>query len=101
MIVAKPGDSFQQHRDDVVIYQLKFEDWNTDLDRPDDKSATIRALMQRGRDLVITKALPYKIGSQVQEVRVSGGSKNGVYEIVRVVKSATETRRRSFLITVL
>jgi hypothetical protein len=101
MIVAKPGETFEQHRDDIVVYQLKFADWSTNLEKADDRTATIRANVQKGRDQIFAKALPYRPGSQVQEVRVSGGSKNGVYEIVRIVKSPTETRRRSFIVKVL
>lgn len=109
MIVVKPGDQVTQHSDDIVIYQLKFDDWSVDIENPDDKNARLSAVAVRG-ELVNVRVLPYRMGSKVQEVRVvSPLKKVSKCEIVRIVKSrsasakaedATETRRRSFFVTI-
>lgn len=98
MVIVKPGDVVTQHREDVVVYQLKFDDWSAGLDRPDNKNARITQRVVTGEALNL-RVLPYENGSQMQQVRLSGGGKKrGEYEIVRLVKSATETRRRSFTV---
>jgi len=101
MVTVKPDEQVTQTRDDVVIYQLKFDDWSEGLDRPDDKNAKITLHVVTGVPLML-KVLPYVPGSRMQTVRLSGGgTKRGVYEVIRVVKSPTETRRKSFLVSVL
>ncbi len=101
MVIVKPDATVVQRRGDVVVYQLLFEDWNTDLTRPDNTTATITQRVVTGEPLVV-KALPYAPGSQKQEVKISSvnGKKRGEYVIVRTVKSDIETRVRSFTIQV-
>jgi hypothetical protein len=101
MVMVKPGEWVVQKRDDVVVYQLRFIDWNTDLDHPDDRNARIEQRIIVGPPLDV-RAMAYAVGSQVQCVRISGGGrKRGEYEIVRTVRSRTETRVRSFFVRVL
>lgn len=100
MVVVNPGDTVVQSRGDVVVYRLPFATWSSNLERPDDKSARISQKITTGEPLLV-KTLPYAPGSQAQEVRISGGGKKrGQYEIIRTVKSATETRVRSFTVQV-
>lgn len=100
MTPVSPGATVEQHREEVVIYRLQFADWSVDMERPDDKAATIRVQSKRGIDPLSIKVLPYQPGSKYHDVRITGGSKKGIYEVVRVVKSPLETRRRSFIVLV-
>lgn len=98
MVIVKPGDVVTQNFQDVVIYQLPFADWSTDLDKADNKNAKVSFNVLRGAPLSV-KSLPYRVGSQIHEIRVSGGGpKKGEYEIIRTVKSDTETRVRRFTV---
>jgi hypothetical protein len=100
MIIVRPGESLEQHRDEVVIYRLQFDVWSADMDKPDDKAASIRVESKRGVNPLAVKVQPYQNGTKCHDIRITGGSKNGIYEIVRMVKSPTETRRRSFTVAV-
>jgi hypothetical protein len=93
MVAVKPGDT--------VVYQLKFADWSADLERPDNKNARIALKVLTGEPLNL-KVLPYAPGSQLQEVRISGGGKKrGDYQVTRTVKSNEEVRVRSFSLKVM
>jgi len=102
MVTVKPDEVVVQRRGDVVVYQLPFEDWSTDLVRPDNKSARISQRIVTGEPLIVT-TLPYVPGRGMQEVKIKSGSgqKRGEYVIVRTVQSDVETRVRSFTIKVI
>jgi hypothetical protein len=100
MITVKPGETVIQHPEDVVVYRMLFADWSIDLDRPENTAARVTVASVRGVEPLQMRPLPYKPGTPAQDIRVTGGSKNGLYEVVRTVKSPTEVRRRAFLISV-
>lgn len=98
MITVKPGENLTQVRGEVVIYQLRFEDWSTDLVKPDSRAARIACRTIVGEPLAM-KVLPYTAGSQMHQVRISGGGrKRCEYEVTYTVRSADEVRIRSFFL---
>ena len=103
-VPVKPGEEVTQQVEDVVIYELKFSDWKTNLDKPDDKHAKIAVRAIHGEPSLTARVVPPEQGpgGNSQEVRVAGGSRRGSYEIVRLVKSkkADETRKLAFTIKV-
>lgn len=100
MIVVTPGQEVSQHREDIVVYQLRFEEWSADLTRPDDRNARIDTKLINGDPLTVTP-LPLHVSQGFQEVQVSGGNRFTKCEIVRIVRGRSETRRRSFIVKVL
>lgn len=99
MVTVKPGDVVTQRHDDVVVYQLRLEDWNKDIDRPDNKTARISIRTIQGAPTISAKLQDYRPGAQVQELRITGGATmRGQYEVIRTVKSPTETRSRNFTV---
>lgn len=107
MIIAKPGESYEQHAQDVVVYRLQFEDWSADVTNPDDTKAVVRHEAKRGKTSTTTfQVLPYRPGHRWHDVKVSGGLRNSSIEVVRTVKTVqaanvvVESRRRAFTITI-
>jgi hypothetical protein len=107
MIIAKPDETYEQHKDDIVIYRLEFTDWSRDVNNPDDTRAVIRIEAVRGHQVIATfQVLPYQAGQRWHDVRVSGGLRNSSYHVVRTVKSIemknvpSESRRRAFTVNV-
>ena len=102
MITVKPGDVVTQNRGDTVLYQLRFEDWDADLERPLDREARITSRATLG-EAPNVKALDYVPGSHAIVVRVTSGNgrKRAQCEIMRTVRNKQETRVRKFTVQVM
>lgn len=101
MIIVKPGQELTQVRGEVVIYQLKFEDWCTDLVKPDGKNARITSKLTAGSTPLNMKVLPYETGKQMRQISItSQATARSEHEVTFTVKSEDEVRIRSFALRI-
>lgn len=98
MITVLPGQEVTQHRQDIVVYRLRFDDWNADVERPDNRTVRIETNLLHGDPLTVT---PLRPTQDAQEIQVSGGNRYTKCEVVRIIRGKSETRRRSFTVKVL